>query len=214
MPRRFHCYDWTTVALSASYTTRSVRSLARVNTALLLQSKRCHAAENTVLGIKRKVYQRLSWKRKENWEGKESQSKCFQSLYMPDHRPVGHSLFLSTDGSDPRIKLCFSFFFFRYEVLSDPESRAIYDESGAAGLTGGPGGMGMDDIFAQFFAQGGGGGGGPFFSFDFGGGGPGMRRSKGRDSVIPYEVTLEDLYNGKSVKMQMEKEVVCSGCKG
>ncbi|KAF9266541.1 DnaJ-domain-containing protein [Marasmius fiardii PR-910] len=100
-----------------------------------------------------------------------------------------------------------------YEILSDAESRAIYDEDGMAGLSGGrgAGGPGMDDIFSQFFATGG--PGGPFFTFDFGGTG-GPRRSKGRDSVIPYEVTLEDLYNGKSVKLNMEKEVVCGGCKG
>ncbi|KAL0577648.1 hypothetical protein V5O48_004337 [Marasmius crinis-equi] len=100
-----------------------------------------------------------------------------------------------------------------YEILSDPETRAVYDESGMEGLSGGGrGGPGMDDIFAQFFSGGGGGPGGPFFTFDFGG--PGARRSKGRDSVIPYDVTLEDLYNGKSVKLNMEKEVVCGGCKG
>jgi len=66
------------------------------------------------------------------------------------------------------------------------------------------------DLFAQFF-----GGGGPMFGFDFGADmGPGRRRGKGEDSIIPYEVTLEDLYNGKSVKMNMEKEVVCGQCKG
>ncbi len=27
-------------------------------------------------------------------------------------------------------------------------------------------------------------------------------------------MTLEDLYNGKSVKMNMEKEIVCGICKG
>lgn len=45
-------------------------------------------------------------------------------------------------------------------------------------------------------------------------GGPGPRPRKGQDSIIPYEVTLEDLYNGKHVKMNMEKEVVCSSCDG
>lgn len=56
--------------------------------------------------------------------------------------------------------------------------------------------------------------GGGGFSFAFGGG-PGSARPRGgEDSVIPYEVTLEDLYNGKHVKMNMEKEIVCGGCKG
>ena len=77
---------------------------------------------------------------------------------------------------------------------------------------GGPGfGPGMDptDIFAELF------GGGMNFGFDFGGpGSRGPKRTKGQDSHIPYEVTLEDLYNGKTVKMNMEKEVVCGVCKG
>lgn len=70
--------------------------------------------------------------------------------------------------------------------------------------------MDPNDIFAELFGGGG-------FSFSFGG--PGMggfdpRPRKGQDSTIPYDVTLEDLYNGKHVKMNMEKEVVCSSCNG
>ena len=63
------------------------------------------------------------------------------------------------------------------------------------------------DLFAELFGASMG------FGFDFG---PGSRprRTKGSDSNIPYEVTLEDLYNGKTVKMNMEKEAVCGLCKG
>lgn len=99
----------------------------------------------------------------------------------------------------------------RYEILGDPQTREAYDRHGMDGLRA-DNGMDAADLFAQFF---GGGGGGPQFAFDFGGGaGPSRRRNKGQDSVLPYEVTLEDLYNGKSVKMNMEKEAVCGGCKG
>ncbi|KII89757.1 hypothetical protein PLICRDRAFT_39921 [Plicaturopsis crispa FD-325 SS-3] len=102
-----------------------------------------------------------------------------------------------------------------YEVLSDGNSRHIYDTSGIDGLAGrsGPAGMDPADLFAEFF--GGGPAGGGMFGFDFGhaGGGAGRRR-KGQDSVIPYEVSLEDLYNGKHVRMNMEKEIVCGTCKG
>lgn len=82
---------------------------------------------------------------------------------------------------------------------------------GSSGATSG--GMDPNDIFAELF------GGGAGMRFDFSGTGGGMpggysRRTKGQDSVIPYEVTLEDLYNGKSVKMMMEKEIVCGTCKG
>lgn len=66
--------------------------------------------------------------------------------------------------------------------------------------------MDASDIFAELF-------GGSGFGFHFG---PDMRprRTRGEDSVIHYDVTLEDLYNGKSVKMNMEKEIVCGVCKG
>jgi DnaJ family protein A protein 2 len=80
-----------------------------------------------------------------------------------------------------------------------------------SGINGGPGHGGMDaaDVFASFFQ----GAGGPgMFGFDFGPGGPG--RGKSRDDIIPYEVSLEDLYNGKSVKMNMEKNAVCGVCTG
>jgi DnaJ family protein A protein 2 len=68
--------------------------------------------------------------------------------------------------------------------------------------------MDAADLFAQFF------GGETGFGFSFGPGSGGPRRGKGADSVIPQEVTLEDLYNGKHVKMNMEKEVICGQCKG
>ncbi|KAI0767920.1 hypothetical protein BC629DRAFT_876310 [Irpex lacteus] len=104
-----------------------------------------------------------------------------------------------------------------YEILSSPDSREVYDQYGLEGLNGpggagGPGGMDAADIFAELF---GGGPGGFNFGFDFGsGGGPHRHRTRGEDSIIPYDVTLEELYNGKSVKMNMEKEAVCGTCKG
>ncbi|EDR08435.1 uncharacterized protein LACBIDRAFT_159402, partial [Laccaria bicolor S238N-H82] len=99
-----------------------------------------------------------------------------------------------------------------YEILSDPQTRAAYDSEGLDGLTGAGGPhMNAEDLFAQFF---GGGGAAPMFGFDFGPAGSGRRRGKGEDSLIPHDVTLEDLYNGKSVKMNMEKEILCGVCKG
>ncbi|KAJ6468437.1 hypothetical protein C8R45DRAFT_1018793 [Mycena sanguinolenta] len=101
-----------------------------------------------------------------------------------------------------------------YETLSDPQLRHIYDVNGIDGLTGrgaGMGGVDPADIFATFFGAG---GGGMHFGFDFGGAGPSRRRGKGEDTVIPHTVTLEELYNGKTLKLNLEKEAVCSTCKG
>jgi DnaJ family protein A protein 2 len=99
--------------------------------------------------------------------------------------------------------------------LSDSQTREIYDQVGLEGMTrGGGGGGGPEfsgaDIFNQFFP-------GASFGFDFGPGGPGgsrTRAGRGEDSIIPYNVTLEDLYNGKTVKLDMEKEIICGTCKG
>lgn len=106
--------------------------------------------------------------------------------------------------------------FSSYEILIDDDARAAYDSYGLEGLKGMGagggmgGGMAMDpeEFLAHLFGGGGGG-----FPFSFGEGGP-SRRTQGDDEVMPVEVTLEDLYNGKTVKMTLEREVVCSTCKG
>ncbi|KAL4264746.1 DnaJ-domain-containing protein [Pleurotus pulmonarius] len=102
---------------------------------------------------------------------------------------------------DPRASEKFQEMAAAYEILSDPETREVYDMHGMAGLEGSAGSAGMNeaDLFSAFFGSG-----------MFGFGGP--RRNQ--ESVIPYDTTLEDLYNGKSVKMNMEKEAVCGLCKG
>jgi DnaJ homolog subfamily A member 2 len=81
------------------------------------------------------------------------------------------------------------------------------------GSNGFPGGAGpdLDDILAQMF--GGGMGGMP----GMGGGGdfPGARRrGKGRNEVQQYEVTLEELYKGKTTRFASTKSVICEHCHG
>lgn len=87
---------------------------------------------------------------------------------------------------------------------------AAFDPS--RGGPGGPGGVDLDDILAQMFGMGGGAGGGMPPGF---GGDAGPRRPrKGRDEEQRYQVTLEELYKGKTVKFASTKNIICSHCKG
>lgn len=102
---------------------------------------------------------------------------------------------------------------YAYEVLSNPEKREIYDKYGLKGMQeGAQNGCGFapDEIFSQLFGDAGG-----FFG-SFGGFGGGMRRHKmrGEDTVHPLKVSLEDMYKGKTVKLQLSKNVICSTCSG
>lgn len=95
-----------------------------------------------------------------------------------------------------------------YEVLSDAEKRAIYDEQGEEGLSeGGGGGGGAMDIFDLF-------GGGMFGGGGGGGRGGSRGRPKGEDVVFPLKVTLEEMYNGTSKKLRLTKNVICTQCSG
>lgn len=40
------------------------------------------------------------------------------------------------------------------------------------------------------------------------------KKRKGDDDEQTYQVTLEDLYKGKTAKFAMKKNIICSQCKG
>ncbi len=109
-----------------------------------------------------------------------------------------------------------------YEVLSNAEKKARYDQFGHAAnahsASGGGGyggaGMNMEDIFSQFgdiF-----GGGSPFDGF-FGGGrqsGGGRRVQRGSNLRIKVRLTLEEIANGTEKKIKVNKQVSCKTCDG
>lgn len=111
-----------------------------------------------------------------------------------------------------------------YEILSDPQKKAKYDQYGHQAFEGGGGGgyggggfggMNMEDIFSQFGDIFGGGGGG------FSGGG-GQRRVKGSNLRIKVKLTLEEIANGVEKKVKVKRKVqapgvsykTCSTCNG
>lgn len=94
-------------------------------------------------------------------------------------------------------------------MLSDPKKRQTYDRIGLKGMQErGHDGMPTDNLFSHLF------GGGLFGGFGSPFGGGHRRRHKGEDTVHHLKVSLEDLYNGKTSKLQLSKNVICSSCKG
>jgi molecular chaperone DnaJ len=103
-----------------------------------------------------------------------------------------------------------------YEILSDDNKKARYDQYGHAGFDGpqgggggfGGGGMNMDDIFSQFgdiFGGGGGGFGG------FGGGGQRQARVKGGNMRIRVKLTLEEIAKGVEKNVKVRRKVQADG---
>ena len=110
-----------------------------------------------------------------------------------------------------------------YEILSDPQKRATYDQFGHAGMDGfgqggyssGFGGMNMDDlgdIFSDFF-----GGMGGFSGFNFGGSSSSSRRSgpiKGDNRYMSMEIEFLDAVHGVDKMINLSVDKTCTYCDG
>lgn len=113
-----------------------------------------------------------------------------------------------------------------YDVLSDPDKRAKYDQwghsmgpSGFGGAGGGgfhAGGMSMEDIFSQFGDIFGGGSFGGFGGFGSAAGGSPRRRRqpKGSDLRIKVKLTLKEIAEGVTKKLKIPRFVKCQHCNG
>lgn len=108
-----------------------------------------------------------------------------------------------------------------YDVLSNPDKKARYDQFGHAGLDGqggyGQGGMNMNDIFSQFGDIFGDifGGGFRGFGGGFGGGTQAGRRvMRGSNLRIKVKLTLEEIDKGCEKKIKVNKYVPCKTCGG
>ncbi|MBD3724053.1 MAG: molecular chaperone DnaJ [Flavobacteriaceae bacterium] len=103
-----------------------------------------------------------------------------------------------------------------YEVLSDADKKARYDQYGHAAFdgAGGFGGghhMNMDDIFSQFGDIFGSAFGGGFSGFGGGFSGGGQRRVKGSNLRIKVKLTLEEIVNGVEKKVKVKRKVQAKG---
>ncbi|KAJ2297754.1 DnaJ-like protein xdj1 [Coemansia sp. RSA 2706] len=84
-----------------------------------------------------------------------------------------------------------------YETLSDPSKRAAYDQFGDGDLP--------EDMFGGF------GMGDGFFGESMFTGGP---PPPPKVEIHPLEVTLEDLFRGKKLRLKLVRSTICKQCKG
>lgn len=110
-----------------------------------------------------------------------------------------------------------------YDVLSDPDKRARYDQFGHSmgqqGFPGGggfysSGGMSMEDIFMHFGDIFGGRGGFSGFGSATGGRGGRRRMRKGSDLRIKVKMSLEEIAKGTSKTLKIPVMDKCSHCNG
>ena len=111
-----------------------------------------------------------------------------------------------------------------YAVLSDKEKRQLYDQYGHSGVDGKystedifSGARGnFNDVFSDIFGNTGGGGFGSIFETILGRGGGfgGYSGQRGADMLYETSITLEDVFHGKQLEINLNKHVECDVCNG
>ena len=139
-----------------------------------------------------------------NTASEDAIKRAYRRLAMKNHP--------DRNPGDPDAEMRFKESAEAYEVLSDPERRAIYNKYGHAGLRSTPGhdfrSMHAEDIFSMF-------------EDIFGGavGGRSRRRQRGGvprgyDLETEVEVTLEEVLAGTSRDVEFKRLAVCQTCSG
>ncbi len=133
----------------------------------------------------------------------EDIKRAYRRLAMkhhPDRNP-------GDAAAEAEFKLCAE----AYEVLGDPEKRALYDRYGHAGLRSNPHhdfrSMHVEDIFSMFNDIFGGGGGS-------GGGGRPRGVARGYDLETEVELELKDVLEGCDRDVEFTRQDVCTACSG
>jgi molecular chaperone DnaJ len=118
--------------------------------------------------------------------------------YHPDRNP-----------DDPEAEHKFKACKEAYEVLTDPQKRAVYDQFGHAGLEGGRGGgFNAGEAFGDIFGE--------MFGDIFSGGQRGGRSQvfRGADLRYELELSLEQAVFGTETEIQIPSLSECKTCKG
>jgi molecular chaperone DnaJ len=137
---------------------------------------------------------------------------CEEAEVKKAFRKLARELHPDVNRHDPGAEEKFKEAAEAYEVLCDPQRRAVYDRYGHQGLRSGGfepsfGRFGdLSEIFEAFF-----GGGDPFSMFDRGRpAGP----ARGEDVAVEVELTLAEVAEGVTREVELEVPVLCSHCHG
>jgi len=159
---------------------------------------------------KRDYYQGLGVQKDASAEEIKKAYRKMAMLYHPDKNP-------GDKAAEDKFKEAAE----AYDILSNADKKARYDQFGHAGLSGAgggfSGGFSMDDIFSRFgdIFEGMGFGHGFGGARGFGGGfGGGRSVSRGSDIRIRVKLTLQEMAKGAEKKVKINKQQSCPDCKG